>query len=120
MLLKTLHMTLAYVTVAGFLLRFGLAVVGHRWRDARFTRIAPHVIDTALLTLGVVMAVRYGLSPVSGWLGAKLLGLLGYILFGVLAMRGRGVLRWFGASAAIGCVAYIFAVAFSREPWPFS
>ena len=119
-MLKTLHVVLAYVTVLGFLVRAGWAFIDSPMRQQKWVRIAPHVIDTGLLVLGIVLAVQLGLSPVSGWLGAKLIGLIAYIGFGVLALRARSPgLRVAGVAGALASVGYIFAVAFSRNPWPF-
>jgi len=119
-MLKSLHVALAWITVAGFVARAGLAFAGSPLRRHRFVKIAPHVIDSALLLLGLLLAWQLSLSPLSGWLGAKLLGLLAYIAFGVLTLRASGqALRVVGAVGALTAVAYIFAVAFSRQPWPF-
>jgi uncharacterized membrane protein SirB2 len=119
-MIKLLHVALAYITVAGFLLRSLWVFTDSPMRRRKWVRIAPHVIDTLLLVLGVVLAVRLGLSPLSGWLGAKLLALLVYIGFGVLTMRATSrPLQVLGLVGALGAVAYIFAVAFARSPWPF-
>ncbi|MFM7121955.1 MAG: SirB2 family protein [Gammaproteobacteria bacterium] len=119
-MLKTLHVVLAYVTVLGFILRAGWAFIDSPMRQQKWVRIAPHVIDTALLVLGITLAVQLGLSPVSGWLAAKGIGLIAYIGFGVLALRARvpGP-RVAGVVGALASVGYMFAVAFTREPWPF-
>ena len=118
-MLKNFHITLAYLTVVGFVVRGLWSLVDSPLRDERWVRIAPHVIDTMLLTIGVVMAVNLSLSPVAGWLGAKLLGLIAYIGFGVLCMRASTrPLKLVGFSGALLSVGYIFAVAFSRSPWP--
>ena len=78
------------------------------------------MVDTLLLVLGLVMAIQLSLSPFSGWLAAKLVGLLAYIGFGVLTMRGTTIqLKLIGLVGALVSVAYIFAVAFSRAAWPF-
>jgi uncharacterized membrane protein SirB2 len=119
-MLKLLHVGLAYLTVLGFVVRALWAFSDSPMRRARWVRTVPHVIDTLLLVLGVAMAFQLGLSPVSGWLGAKLLGLLVYIGFGVLTLRATSTsLRIGGFVGAILAVGYVFAVAFSRDPWPF-
>lgn len=119
-MLKSLHIALAYLTVLGFVVRALWAFTDSPMRRGKWVRIAPHVIDTALLVLGVAMAFQLGLSPVSGWLGAKLLGLLAYIGFGVLTLRaGSAPLRIVGLVGALASVGYVFAVAFARAPWPF-
>ncbi len=119
--LKLFHIALAYLTVAGFLLRAFWALTASPLREARLVKIAPHVIDTLLLVLGVMLALNLSMSPFSGWLGAKLIGLLAYIGFGVLTMRGgTRPLKLLGLAGALLSVGYIFAVAFTRSPWPLA
>lgn len=119
-MLKAFHIALAYLTVAGFVIRGVWALADFPERREKWVRIVPHVIDTLLLGLGVILAVRLSISPFSGWLAAKLVGLLVYIGFGVLTMRAstRG-LQLTGFVGALLAVSYIFAVAFSRSAWPF-
>ena len=114
-------MTLAYLTTIGFVIRGLWSIFDSPMRNERWVRVVPHVIDTLLLTLGVALAFRIGASLSDPWLAAKMLGLLGYIGFGVLAMRAsRRSLKVFGFLAALACVTYMFAVAFSRSPWPLA
>jgi uncharacterized membrane protein SirB2 len=84
-------------------------------------RIAPHVIDTLLLALGITLAVMLGVSPMEhAWLNAKIIGLLAYIGFGVMTMRASSrPLKLVGFVGALACVGYIFAVALSKQAWPF-
>ncbi len=119
-MLKSFHVALAYLTVVGFVIRGIWALTDSPLRRERWVKVAPHVVDTLLLVLGVVMAYRLSLSPVSGWLGAKLVGLFAYIGFGVLTMRAPGKpLQVAGFVGALLSVGYIFAVAFTRSPLPF-
>lgn len=119
-MIKAFHIALAYLTVTGFVIRGVWTLMGSPLRDEKWVRVAPHVVDTLLLSLGVVLAIRLSVSPVSGWLGAKLLGLLAYIVLGVVTMRASGrrlqVTGFVGALCAVG---YVFTVAFTRSPWPF-
>lgn len=118
-MLKALHIALAYLTVAGFFIRGIWALTDSPLRQEKWVKIAPHVIDTLLLTIGVIMAVQLGIALFSGWLGAKLLALLAYIGFGVLTMRASSrPAQLAGFIGALLSVAYIFAVAFTRSPWP--
>lgn len=120
-MLKSFHILLAYMTVIGFVVRGIWSFAHSPMADQKWVKIVPHVIDTLLLTLGVVMAINIGASFVSGWLAAKLLGLLAYIGFGVLAMRATNpALKWAGFACALLSVGYIFAVAFTRSTWPFA
>ncbi len=120
-MLKSLHITLAYLTVIGFVVRGLWAIVDSPLRDEKWVRVLPHVIDTTLLSIGVIMVFSIGASFTDGWLAAKMLALLGYIGFGVLTMRAktRG-LKVVGFVMALACVGYLFAVAFSRTPFPFT
>jgi uncharacterized membrane protein SirB2 len=119
-MLKEMHVALAYLTVAGFIIRGFWALTGSAMRQEKWVKILPHVVDTLLLVAGVALAIQLSISPIAGWLGAKLLGLLAYIGFGVLTMRAASrPLQVAGFAGALASVGYIFAVAFSREVWPF-
>jgi uncharacterized membrane protein SirB2 len=120
-LLKEFHVAFAYITVAGFVMRGLLAMADSPMRNAKWLRIAPHVIDTLLLAFGIALAVTMSLSPfANGWLMAKIVGLVAYIGFGVMTMRARSrPLKIVGFVAAIASVGYIFAVAYSKQVMPF-
>lgn len=119
-MIKFLHVALAYLTVGGFVVRGIWALTDSPLRAAKWVRIVPHVVDTALLVLGVTLVWQLGISPWSGWLGAKLLGLVAYIGFGVMTMRARRrPLQVAGFVGALLAAGYIFTVAFSRSTWPF-
>ncbi|HEY6598022.1 MAG TPA: SirB2 family protein [Pseudomonadales bacterium] len=121
LLLKEFHVALAYITVAGFVVRGLLSLAESPLRNQRWLRIAPHVIDTLLLGFGIALAVSMSLSPAAnGWLMAKIVGLLAYIGFGVMAMRARSrPLKIAGFIVAIASVGYIFSVAYSKRVMPF-
>ena len=120
-MLKSFHVVLAYVTVVGFVIRGVWSVTESPLRFERWVRIAPHVVDTLLLVLGVSLVFQIGASLSDAWLVAKLLALVGYIGFGVLTMRAsRRPLKIASFLAALACVGYMFAVAFTRSPWPLS
>ncbi len=97
MFLKNLHAGLAMLSITGFVLRWTWKVLDSGLSAHRVTRIAPHVLDSLLLASGIMLAWLGGLNPwATGWLGAKLAGLVAYILLGIAAMRlhsrqGRGV-----------------------------
>ncbi len=114
--MRQFHVFLAYATVAGFLLRAFGSFTHAQWVGGKLARIAPHVIDTLLLAIGVAMAVQLAISPLTGWLAAKLIGLVAYIGFGVLALRATAQpLKWVGLVGALTSVGYVFFVAFTRQ-----
>ncbi|MDP6375968.1 MAG: SirB2 family protein [Pseudomonadales bacterium] len=117
--MKSIHIMLVYATVIGFVIRSIWAFTDNPLRGERWVRTVPHVIDTLLLILGVIMAYQISQSPFSGWLLAKLIGLLAYILFGVLTLRATAAMpRAIGFVGAMTSVGYMFAVAFTRDPLP--
>ena len=118
-MIKTLHVALAYITVAGFIVRAYWSFVSPDKLQAKWLRIAPHVIDTLLLVFGIALAVNLSLDLTSGWLIAKLAGLLGYIGFGVMTLRGTGRVKTAGLVGALVCVLYIFMVAHTKSIMPF-
>jgi uncharacterized membrane protein SirB2 len=117
--LKLVHMTFATLSVALFSLRGTWMLLESPMRDARWTRVMPHVIDTLFLATGIWLAVRIGQYPfVQPWLTAKVLALVGYIILGSIALK-RGRTRAVRAAAfvaALAVFAYIVGVARARHP----
>ena len=117
--LKLAHMALAALSVALFSLRGCWMLLESPLGLARWTRVVPHVIDTAFLATGIWLAVRIGQYPfVQPWLTAKVLGLVAYIILGSIALK-RGPTRAIRAAAfvaALAVFAYIVGVARARHP----
>lgn len=119
--LKYLHVTCVVLSGLGFCLRGWWMLRESPLRQRRLTRILPHIIDTLLLGSALTMAWMSGQYPfVNGWLTAKLIGLLAYILLGMMALkRGRTLsirVRYFGL--ALLAYTYIVTVALTRNPLP--
>lgn len=116
---KWLHVGCAALSIAGFLARGALMLRGSRLLDTRFVRVAPHVVDTVLLASALWLAWAIGQVPfVHGWVTAKVIALLAYIVLGSVALR-RGRTRATRAAAlvaALAAVAYIVSVALTRDP----
>jgi uncharacterized membrane protein SirB2 len=112
--LKTIHMTAAAISIAGFILRYLWMIADSRLLTARMTRMLPHVVDTILLASAVWLAVLAGIAPwTAHWLGYKVIGLLVYIVLGTIALkRGRTrEVRVAAGALAIGVFASIVWVA---------
>lgn len=88
LILKSIHMLAAYVTVVLFSLRLLLDAVGKpNWRRTPL-RWIPHANDTILLVAAVsLLFVTPWMPFVHGWLTAKVFLLVGYIVAGVFAMK---------------------------------
>ncbi len=124
--LHWLHAGLAVLSGSGFVVRATWRIVGCPLADLRVVRVLPHLVDTLLLLLGVILAVWSQRVPLlypgdHAWLGAKLLALLGYIALGLLALRfaRSQAQRLFAFAGALGCFGYMLAVATTRQvlPW---
>ncbi|OIQ77543.1 hypothetical protein GALL_407590 [mine drainage metagenome] len=119
LLVKYLHLTCVLMSISMFVLRGALALRSRPWRQWRVLRVVPHLVDTVLLGSALWLAWRIGQYPfVNGWLTAKVLGLIAYILLGMRAL-GKDTpqskrLPFF--VAALLTVGYIVGVALTHSP----
>lgn len=116
--LKFLHLSLALVSISGFVLRWAWMKSGSALLQHRLTRIVPHVVDTLFLASGIWLTLIIHQYPlVHAWLTAKTIGLLAYIVLGSLALKrartpaGRTV----ALLAALLVFAWIATVARSKS-----
>lgn len=120
--IKHFHMGCAAMSGSLFLLRGYWMLSNPARLRQRWVRTAPHLIDTALLASALTMVVLSAQYPfVQGWLTAKVLALLLYIVLGTIALK-RGKTRAVRATAfaaAVTAFVYIGSVAFTRQVWPF-
>lgn len=120
--LKHLHVTAVVLSGLGFCLRGYWMLQQSPRLQARWVKVAPHVVDTVLLSSAIAMAVLSGQYPfVNDWLTAKFFGLIAYILCGTMALkRGRTLpVRAGFLALALLSFAYIVSVALTRNPWPW-
>ena len=96
---------------------YGLSLLQRRW-----VKFVPHVVDTALLSSAVALAILSSQYPVAqAWLSAKVLALLAYIALGTIALK-RGQTKAIRGAAFIAAVLvfiYIAHVAITKNPWVF-
>jgi len=119
LLLKQIHMSLALVSISGFILRWCWRMMRSRLVESRAVRVAPHVVDTLFLATAIwlsMLSEEGTLSP--AWFGAKIAGLVLYILLGMAAMRSapspvRSLPAFFAAVLVFGWIA---SVAKTKSP----
>lgn len=120
--LKHLHVTTVLISYALFFLRGVWMMRGSPMLQRRWVKVLPHVNDTMLLAAGVSMAVMIAQYPfVAGWLTAKVVALILYIVIGSVAIK-RGRTRGVRIGAWIAgqlVFAYIVLVAFTKSPLPW-
>lgn len=120
-MLKMIHVAAVATSYALFVLRGVWMMRGSSLLQARWVRIVPHVVDTVLLASAVALSILLAQYPfTSGWLTAKVLALVLYIVLGTIALkRGRTkrarVAAWLTAQLVF---LYIVAVASTRDPLP--
>lgn len=112
--IKHLHITLVALSGLLFIYR-GLVLFGGRGKALpKWSRIAPHIVDTLLLLAGITLAVMSHQYPgAQNWLTAKLVGLVIYIGLGTVALKRRKPVAWV---AALLVYAWIIAVAVTKSP----
>lgn len=120
--LRAVHMSCAAASLLLFALRGIWMMRGPELLRQRWVRIVPHVVDTLLLASAIALTTVIGQYPfLQGWLTAKVLALLGYIVLGSLALkhgRSRRV-RVAAFFAAVFVFAYIAATARAHDPLPW-
>ncbi len=118
-IIKHSHMTLALLSILGFILRFIWKQYSPQLLEKKWVRVLPHIIDTLLLVFGLWLLIIVPFSH--AWLGAKLIGLVVYIIFGMLALK-RCTTRscqYLSFVAAITVFTWIASVAISRQALGF-
>ena len=117
LLLKMIHVSSVVISYSLFFLRGIWLMQDSNNLRQRWVKVLPHVIDTILLTSAIALAVLIQQDPLNNaWLTAKVIGLLIYILLGMIAIRfGKTkktrIAAWIGAQCVF---IYIVLVALSR------
>jgi uncharacterized membrane protein SirB2 len=118
LVVKWIHVGSAALSLAGFAARGVLMLRDSPLLATRLARIAPHVVDSVLLSSALWLAWRTGQYPfVHGWLTAKVLALAAYIALGSVALRHGRTLRAraLALAFALACAAYIVGAALARD-----
>ncbi len=121
--LKHLHMTMAVLSILGFLLRGYWAWASPALLARKPVKIVPHIVDTLLLAAAIGLLIAYGWNPFAfGWLTAKIVLLVVYIVLGTIALKGRvtGAPRAVAFFAAVAVFAWILEIAFTKTVMPFA
>lgn len=121
-ILKHLHLTTVILSFCLFIMRGIWMMAESPHLQARWVRIVPHVIDAILLASAIGLTLTLHQYPFAqGWLTAKVLGLIAYIILGSIALK-RGSTLAIRIAAFIGSLAvfgYIVSVALTHSPLGF-
>ena len=116
--IKHLHLTLVAISLVFFMARGTAIIVKAQWVTQKWARISPHIIDTFLLISGIFLTFIISQYPIMhDWLTSKMILLVGYIMFGMKAMKSEVPMKqrsYF--AAAIACVLLMITVATTHHP----
>ncbi|PKH01294.1 regulator SirB [Psychromonas sp. MB-3u-54] len=114
LLVKHLHVGMAYLSISLFILRSSLSITASPLLQHKLVKILPHLIDTFLLLFAVLLMITIKQYPFfDTWLTAKLIALLAYIAVGSIAIkRGKtAVIRLWASIIAVLIFTYIIGAA---------
>lgn len=87
-MIKLIHMSTAFISISFFLLRGFWVFNNSSMMSKKWVKILPHVNDTILLITATLLALSLHQYPfVDGWLTAKFIALIIYIVFGMFALK---------------------------------
>lgn len=119
--LKHIHLATIVITLALFLLRGAWRLTDSPKLNQKWVKIVPHTNDAILLAAAIGMLIVANLNPLDhGWIMAKIIALLAYIVLGTIALkRGKTPLqRNLAFIGALAVFAYMIAVAVTKQAWP--
>ena len=120
--LKTIHVVSVILSITGYVIRGVWVIRESSWLQNKWVRVLPHIIDTTLLVSAILLTLQIRQYPfVHGWLTAKVLALVAYIVIGAIGLKyGRTrkirITAWL---VAIAIFLYIVLVAVTRQVLPF-
>lgn len=120
--LLSVHRLTVVISLALFVLRGVWRMMDSPMNAKMWVKIVPHINDTILLLAAIGMLVVAGLNPLDhGWIMAKIIGLIAYIVLGTFAIK-RGKTQMQRNIAFVGALAvfgYIAMVAVTKQVVPF-
>jgi uncharacterized membrane protein SirB2 len=121
-MLKAIHVLTVVVSLSLFIFRGLWMQTQSPMLRKRWVKILPHLNDTVLLASAVALAVMIEQYPfVDAWLTAKVIGLIIYILLGMLALHWGKTANVRNTAWIFGLVTflYIISVAILKTPYGF-
>jgi uncharacterized membrane protein SirB2 len=117
--IKSVHIAAVVASGSLFLLRGAAVQLGAKWAMAAPLRYLSYSIDTVLLTAALMLATILQQFPfVHGWLTAKVLLLVCYVVLGTYALK-RGRTRAVRTACWVAALlVYLFIVSIARAHHP--
>lgn len=118
LLLKTIHISFAFLSITGFVLRGVWMMQDSELLKNKAVKILPHIVDTVFLISGVSLVFTIDLSLLGqSWLLSKIFLLFMYIFLGAIALRGSNkAVKVSAFLAAVMTFIYIVGIAITKNP----
>ena len=88
LVVKQIHILTAVLSLLGFCVRAWWSTKNSSLLNHRAVKIFPHINDTLLLAAAIYLSVTSQIYPfIYGWLGAKVILLVIYIVSGAIAIK---------------------------------
>jgi uncharacterized membrane protein SirB2 len=123
LLIKHIHLIAITLSISLFITRAVWMLIQSDLHQKIWIRKLSQGIDTILLLSAIALTFIIKQYPfMHGWLTAKVLALMVYIVLGTIALnRGKTQkIRTVALLGAITCVGYIVWVAKMHYPWPWA
>lgn len=116
--LKHTHLLLVSISIIYFILRTVSKLLQKQWQDKIAFKVSAYAIDSFLLLTGILLMVATSQYPIAqSWLTVKLIILVGYIFFGIKAMKSKTqVMQGLYIATAITCVLLMVTIARTHHP----
>ncbi len=116
--LKYSHLLFIGTSLFLFQLRFLLKVL--KTPVGKALKIVPHINDTLLLATGLVLTIYTEVIPWEhNWLGYKLVALVFYIGFGMVALKSKGFKSFSCYLVATALFIFMIFTALNKTPFTF-
>ena len=121
-MIKNIHMLTALISISFFIARFIWVMRDSDMMTKKWVKILPHVNDTILLVAAIILAISIEQYPfVHGWLTAKFIALILYIVFGMFALKRAETKKGKSVFFVLSVLSfgYIVGIAFAHSTsWP--
>lgn len=120
LLIKHLHVTAAGLSILFFIIRAYWSVTENALLQKKAVKIAPHIIDTVLLTAAILLSMMLGSAASQPWVLTKIVLLIAYIGVGTVAIKRGRTPRTRAIAAVIAVLIFIYIVGVAIKHHPAS
>lgn len=116
---KYIHVTAITLSISGFIFRVLLKLNDSPYQTKYWFKKLPHKVDIILLASALTMVYILGVNPFTTfWIAEKIIGLLIYIMLGMVALRWGKTknIKIMAAGLAVMVFSYIVYVAHYKAP----